>query len=107
CRVHGFDNWSQLARSTAVGFLHSVGVEESVLVDPADLASLDATIVICVGVPWTLLAEMSAVLAKPSVRCLLLDCQGRPANVPGFRRTGEYAGLLSIFQRSGQDSLQV
>jgi hypothetical protein len=99
-RIHGFDNWSYLARSTAEQFLGRFGVDRSVLAQPEELGSIAATIVSCVGYPLALMIETSAVLANPSVRYVLADRMGRPATLPGFRRVGEYPGLLTVFQRS-------
>ena len=98
-QIHGFDNWKYLAPSTAQRFLHRFGVQGSVLVAPDELASLPVTILTCVGFPFTMLMESSSVWANPSVRYVLADRSGRPASLPGFRRTTEYAGLLTVFER--------
>jgi hypothetical protein len=98
--AYGYDNWSYLARSTAEQFLRRFGLPGSALVNPEDLDSIPVTIVTCVGFPLTLLTEKSNLLAKPSVRYLLADRMGRPAVLPGFTRTGEYPGLLTIFEKS-------
>ena len=98
-RVHGYDNWTYLARSTSERFLERFGVDPSALVAREGLASLPVTILTCVGFPLTMLAEQSLVWAKPSVRYVLADRIGRPTHLPGFRRTTEYAGLLTVFER--------
>jgi hypothetical protein len=98
--IHGFDNWTYVARSTAKQFLHRFGLDASVLADPDDLPSIPATIVTCIGFPVTMLMETSAVLTNPSVKYLLVDRMGRPATLPGFRRAAEYGELVTVFQRS-------
>ena len=100
-RVYGFDNWTYLARSTAEQFLRRFGLPESVLVKPEDLSSIPVTIVTCIGFPLTLLAETSNLLEKSSVRYVLADRIGRPAILPGYQRAGEYADLLTIYQKTG------
>jgi hypothetical protein len=99
-RIHGFDNWTYLSRATAERFLQEFGLNGSVLASRNDLASLPATILTCVGFPLTMLTEQSLVWAKPSVRYVLADRLGRPKSLPGFRRAVEYAGLLTVFERS-------
>lgn len=98
-RIHGYDNWSYLARSTAERFLERFGIERSVLVAQSDLPALPVTIFTCVGYPFSMLANNSTVWAKPSVRYVLADRMDRPMSVPGFRRTAEYAGLLTVFEK--------
>jgi hypothetical protein len=98
-RIHGYDNWNYLARSTAERFLQRFGIRGSVLVAQDDLASLPLTIFTCVGYPLTLLAKNSSVWTKPSVRYVLADRMDRPMSLPGFRRTTEYGGLLTVFER--------
>jgi ribosomal protein L35AE/L33A len=98
-QLHGFDNWNYLAPSTAERFLRHFGMKGSVLVARSDLPSLPVTILTCVGFPLTMLVESSLVWAKPSVRYVLADRMGRPSSLPGFRRTTEYAGLLTVFER--------
>ena len=99
-RIHGFDNWTDLAPTTAQRFLQRFGMNESVLVTRADLTSLPVTILSCVGFPLTMLVQSSLVWAKPSVRYVVADRIGRPTSLPGFRRTTEYAGLLTVFERA-------
>jgi len=99
-RIHGFDIWSYLARSTAVRFLRRFDLDESVLASREELATIPATIVTCIGFPLTMMLETSDVLANRSVRYVLADRMGRPATLPGFRRAGEYAGLLTVYRRS-------
>jgi hypothetical protein len=98
-RVHGFDAWKYLARLTAVRFLERFGLGESALVEADALASLPATIVTCIGYPLDMAMATSDVWAAPSVRYLLVDRLNRPATLPGYRRTGEYAGLITIFEK--------
>jgi hypothetical protein len=100
-RIRGFDDWSWLARSTAERFLDQAGLDAaSVLVERQDLAAIPATIVTCVGFRLRLLMVTSNIWAQPSVKYVLADRIGRPDALPGFRRTGEYAGLLTIFERT-------
>lgn len=98
-QVHGFDDWTYLTPATARRFLRQFGMDGSVLVARDDLASLPVTILTCVGYPLTMLMEASPVWAKPSVRYVLADRMTRPMSLPGFRRTTEYAGLLTVFER--------
>jgi hypothetical protein len=98
-RVRGFDNWDYLAASTAERFLQRFDIPRSVLVARNELAALPVTILTCVGFPLTMLVKSSLVWAKPSVRYVLADRHGRPTALPGFRRTTEYAGLLTVFER--------
>jgi len=98
-QIHGFDNWTYLARRTAEQFLERFGMPRSVLVARDDLPSLPVTILTCVGYPLTMLMETSSVWTKPSVRYVLADRMTRPTFLPGFRRTTEYAGLLTVFER--------
>jgi hypothetical protein len=98
-RAYGFDNWSYLARSTAERFLRRCGLDASALVGPEALAALPVTIVTCVGFPLTMLMEASDVLTKTSVRFVLADRMGQPAALPGFRRTGQYGQLLTIYEK--------
>ena len=98
-RVHGFDDWSYLARSTTERFLRRFGLDGSVLASRDDLASMPVTILTCVGYPLTMLMEQSAVWANPSMRYVLADRVGRPKSLPGFRRAAEYAGLLTVFEK--------
>lgn len=98
-RIHGFDNWKYLAPTTAQRFLQRFGVQGAVLLERDDLASLPVTILTCVGFPLTMLMETSSVWEKPSVRYVLADRMTRPASLAGFRRTTEYAGLLTVFER--------
>jgi hypothetical protein len=100
-RVHGYDNWRYLARASAERLLERFGVDPSALVTAEELPSLPVTILTCIGFPLAMLMESSSVWARPSVRYLLADRNGRPATLPGFRRTIEYAGLLTVFERVG------
>lgn len=94
--IHGFDNWTYLAPATAKRFLERFGVNGSVLVTRDDLASLPLTILTCVGFPLTMIPPL---WAKPSVKYVLADRMTRPMQLPGFRRTTEYAGLVTVFER--------
>jgi hypothetical protein len=98
-RLYGFDRWVYLARPTAERFLRRFGLDGSVLVELEDLASLPVTVITCVGFPLAMLMEASDVWSKPSVRYLLADRMSRPVAVPGFRRTGEYGRLLTVFEK--------
>ncbi|HXJ84039.1 MAG TPA: S24/S26 family peptidase [Candidatus Methylomirabilis sp.] len=98
-RIHGYDNWNYLGRSTAERFLQRFGIPPSVLLTESDLPGLPLTILTCVGYPLTLLAKNSSVWAKPSVRYVLADRMDRPLTLPGFRRAIEYGGLLTVFER--------
>lgn len=98
-RIHGYDNWYYLARSTAEKFLHRFGIPSSVLVAESDLPRLPVTIFTCVGYPLTLLVKNSSVWANPTVRYVLADSMDRPLSLPGFRRTTEYGGLITVFER--------
>ena len=84
-QIHGFDNWTDLAPTTAQRFLQRFGMNGSVLAARDDLASLPVTILTCVGFPLTMLVQNSLVWAKPSVRYVLADRIGRPTTLPGFR----------------------
>jgi hypothetical protein len=98
-RIHGFDSWTYLASATATRFLGRFGMDRSVLVGRDDLATLPVTILTCIGFPLAMLMETSSVWTKPSVRYVLTDRMSRPMVLPGFRRTTEYAGLLTVFER--------
>jgi hypothetical protein len=98
-RVHGFDDWTYLAPASAKRFLDRFGLDGAVLVTREGLAALQATILTCVGFPLTILMQSSSVWAKPSVRYVLTDRMTRPMTLTGFRRTTEYAGLLTVFER--------
>jgi hypothetical protein len=98
--IYGCDNWSYLARSTAERFLQRFGIQGSVLVAQDDLPSLPVTIFTCIGFPFAWLVKNSLVWARPSVKYVLADRIGRPASLPGFRRTVEYRGLLTVFERA-------
>ena len=95
-QIHGFDNWAYLASATAKRFLERFGLTGSVLVTDDDLASLPVTILTCVGFPLTMLPPL---WAKPSMKYVLADRKTRPMRLPGFQRTTEYAGLLTVFER--------
>jgi hypothetical protein len=95
-QVHGFDNWAYLSSTTAKRFLERFGMAGSVLVTKDDLASLPLTILTCVGFPLTMIPSL---WAKPSVKYVLADRLTRPMQLPGFQRTTEYAGLLTVFER--------
>lgn len=99
-RIHGYDNWKYLTRATAERFLQRFDIGPSVLIAREDLESLPVTILICIGFPLAMLVESSAVWAKPSVRYVLADRNGRPTALPGFRRAIEYPGLLTVFERT-------
>jgi hypothetical protein len=99
-RVYGFDNWTYLARSTTERFLQRFGIDAAVLITPNDFASLPVTILTCVGFPFDWLARHYSVWAQSTVKCVLADRTGRPSSLPGFRRTTEYAGLLTVFERA-------
>jgi hypothetical protein len=96
---YGYDQWSYLAQSTAARFLAHFGLDASVLLSADEVSRLPVTIVTCVGYPLTLLLQTSDVLNKPSVRWVLADRMGRPDTLPGFRRTGEYEAMLTVFER--------
>jgi len=97
--VHGYDNWSYLERATAERFLRQFGVDPAVLVAREDLSDLPVTILTCVGYPFTMAAQISSVWTRPSVRYVLADRMDRPESLTGFRRTTEYPGLLTVFER--------
>ena len=94
--IHGFDNWAYLTSATAKRFLERFSMTESVLVADDDLASLPVTILTCVGFPLTMLPPL---WAKPSMKYVLTDRMTRPMRLPGFERTTEYAGLLTVFEK--------
>jgi hypothetical protein len=98
-RVHGFDTWKYLARATAERFLARFGIDRSALLTRDDLDALPVTVLTCIGFPLAMLMESSSIWAQPSVRYVLADRSGRPAALPGFRRTTEYPGLLTVFER--------
>jgi hypothetical protein len=98
-QVYGFDSWKYLAPATAARFLERFGIPATAMVTAEALASLPVTVLTCIGFPLTMLMESSSVWAKPSVRYVLAERSGRPASLPGFRRTGEYAGLITVFER--------
>jgi hypothetical protein len=98
-RVHGFDDWTYLAPASAKRFLERFGLNGTVLVTRHGLAALPVTILTCVGFPLTMLMQSSSVWANPSVRYVLADGMTRPMTLTGFRRTTEYAGLLTVFER--------
>jgi hypothetical protein len=99
-QVYGADAWTYLARTTAERFLQRFGVDASTLVTRDELAALPVTILTCVGFSLPMLMNTSSVWSKPSVRYILADRLTRPSALPGFRRLIEYAGLLTVFERT-------
>jgi hypothetical protein len=99
-RTYGFDAWRYVARPTVERFLQRFGVEASALATQDELAALPVTILTCVGFPLPMLMNSSAVWSKPSVRYILTDRMTRPPSLPGFRRVIEYAGLITVFERT-------
>jgi hypothetical protein len=98
-RIHGYDNWHQLGRSTAEAFLNGFGLRGCLLEEVSQLATIDPTIVTCVGFPWDWLAESRDIVKLNSVNRVIVDRHYGPTRLPGFRRAAEYSGLVSVFER--------
>lgn len=94
----GYDNWSQLSRTTAQTFLSDRGIRE-VLLDDTDLSRHQFTVLNCAGIPWKWLTNLDSVLTQPSLEWILIDRHYRPKQITGFRPTHEYCDLLTVYRR--------
>ena len=99
----GYDDWSQIAKSTAEAFL-STHEEEDCLLGTEGLKCHDFTILSCVGIHWSCLSEIGRVLKKPSLKYILADRHYRPESILGFNQIAEYRGLLTVYQRAQEQS---
>jgi len=97
--AYGYDNWSQIAKSTAEAFLSEHGAPHWLL-GADDLDLHDFTILSCVGIHWSWLTETQRVLRQPSLRYVLIDKPYRPKSIAGFHKIAEYKNLLTIYERS-------
>ena len=96
--AYGYDDWSQLAKSTAEVFL-SAHEEVDCLLSTDGLECHDFTILSCVGIHWGCLSEIRRVLEKPSLKYILVDRHYRPESILGFNQIAEYRGLVTVYQR--------
>jgi hypothetical protein len=97
--AYGYDNWSQLAQSSAESFLSAHGLPGRLL-SAADLSTHRFTILSCIGIHWTWLSEIEHVLEQPTLKYVLVDRQYGPNSIPGFRKVVEYKHLLTVHQRN-------
>ncbi|MCL5958225.1 MAG: class I SAM-dependent methyltransferase [Chloroflexi bacterium] len=96
--VSGFDNWREVSKSTAEGFLSACGIAGRIL-DEDELCARLYTILTCIGLPWNWATAVGRLLELPSLKYILVDRKYRPNNIPHFERVAEYPALLTVFRR--------
>lgn len=96
---YGYDDWSQIDRSTAVSFLSRHGLDDRLL-DPEGLARLNFDILTMFGISWcSVEKDVASLLERDSLRLALLQPTSDLVEPENLEKIAVYEGLLNVYRK--------